>query len=221
MGKRNTGLQRPRLPADLSEIAELAPSEDLELVQGVIRGEFSRGHYPGLSVEEARIAHASFVGADLRRIRLVDVVVEGADFSGADMEGASFSRVEFSDCRMSGALMARARFHDVRFTQCKLDGANFRMGEADRLLFDRANLRGAEFSSGRFAATSFFDCDLTEAEFSHVTLDGSQFHGSALADIKGASYLRDIVIDSSQVLPLALGVFAGLGIQVEDERVEP
>jgi hypothetical protein len=39
-----------------------------------------------------------------------------------------------------------------------------------------------------------------------------------MVDIRGAEYLRGIVIDSSQVLPLAVRVFAGLGIRVEDER---
>jgi hypothetical protein len=64
----------------------------------------------------------------------------------------------------------------------------------------------------------FFDCDLSEAEFSQAVLPGARFHGSSLADIKGGEYLRDIVIDSSQVLPLALRVFLALGIRVDDER---
>jgi hypothetical protein len=34
-------------------------------------------------------------------------------------------------------------------------------------------------------------------------------------------HLRDIVIDSSQVLPLALRVFSGLGIRVDDDRTGP
>jgi hypothetical protein len=36
--------------------------------------------------------------------------------------------------------------------------------------------------------------------------------------MKGSEYLRDVVIDSAQVLPLAKGIFAGLNIRVEDER---
>jgi hypothetical protein len=50
---------------------------------------------------------------------------------------------------------------------------------------------------------------------------GARFHGSSLADIRGGEYLRDIVIDSSQILPLALRVFAALGIQVDDDRGNP
>jgi Pentapeptide repeats (9 copies) len=221
MGKRTDSLQRPGLREDLPVSSDITPEEDLDLVRLTVRGDFSYACYAGMSVKEGRIDHVSFVGTDLHRIELVDVVVEGADFSGADLEEASLSRVEFVDCRMSGVLIPRSRLHDVRFTECKLDGANFRMSEADRVVFDGVNLRGAEFSSGRFAAARFFDCDLTEAEFSQSILPGAQFHGSTLADIKGGHYLRDIVIDSAQVLPVALGVFAGLGIRVNDERVDP
>ena len=53
---------------------------------------------------------------------------------------------------------------------------------------------------------------------SQVKLPGARFHGSVLSDIKGSEYLRDVVIETAQVLPLANGVFAGLNIRVEDDR---
>ena len=46
----------------------------------------------------------------------------------------------------------------------------------------------------------------------------SRFHGSDLSEVMGAEHLQDIVIDSSQVLPLAVRVFAGRHIRVEDDR---
>ena len=63
-----------------------------------------------------------------------------------------------------------------------------------------------------------FDCDLSGADVSQVKLPGSRFHGSLLTEIKGSEYLRDFVIDSAQVLPLAKGIFAGLKIRIEDDR---
>ena len=41
---------------------------------------------------------------------------------------------------------------------------------------------------------------------------------SNLVDIKGGDSLRDIVIDTAQVVPLALRVFGAMGIRVDDER---
>jgi uncharacterized protein YjbI with pentapeptide repeats len=122
---------------------------------------------------------------------------------------------------MSGVLIPQATLQDVTFTECKLDGANFRMSEGKRVVFDHANLCGAEFYAARFTSACFFDCDLDEAEFSQAQVQGARFHGSSLADIKGGEYLRDIVIDTSQVIPLALRVFSGLGIRVDDERDIP
>jgi hypothetical protein len=213
--------QGTRIPPELQECLEVNLDDDLELFQLTIRGDFSGQRSWGLTIEEARISQATFVGADLRHIRLTDVRVEGADFSGADMEEASISRVEFVDCRMSGTVMSRAKLHDVSFRDCKLDGANLRMSEAERTVFDHVNLRDAEFSAGRFPGARFFDCDLTGAEFSQAVVPGARFHGSVLADIKGGEHLKNIVVDSSQVLQLALRVFAALGIEVNDERNVP
>jgi uncharacterized protein YjbI with pentapeptide repeats len=68
------------------------------------------------------------------------------------------------------------------------------------------------------SSTRFFDCDLRGVDVSEATLRGARFHGSDLSEIKGGEYLRDVVIDTSQVLPLAVRVFAGLNIRIEDDR---
>ncbi len=119
---------------------------------------------------------------------------------------------------MSGALIPRAELRDVSFSECKLDGVNLRMGKGDRVLFDHVNLQRGELSSAHLISACFFDCDLSETEVSQAVLPRARFHGSLLSEIKGGEYLRDIVIDSSQVLPLATRVFSALNIRVEDDR---
>jgi len=164
---------------------------------------------------------ASFVGADLGRLRLVDVLVEGSDFSGADMQEAAFTRVTFRGCRMSGALIALAQLQDVTFSECKLDGVNFRMSTGDRVVFDHVNLRQGELTSAHLTSACFFDCEMQETDVSQAVLPAARFHGSLLSDIKGGEYLRDIVIDSSQVLPLATRVFSAFDIRIQDDRNAP
>ena len=85
MARRNNRPHRPRLAPDLPISFEILPTDDLELFQLTVQGDFSDQRCRGMTVEEAHILHASFVGADLRRIRLVDVMVEGADFLGAEI----------------------------------------------------------------------------------------------------------------------------------------
>lgn len=95
------------------------------------------------------------------------------------------------------------------------------MVEGERILFDHVDLNDAEFSAAKLKSARFFDCDLTQTDFYHVTLPGARFHASSLADVRGAEYLRDVVIESAQVLPLALRMFFKLGISIDDERELP
>jgi hypothetical protein len=199
-----TGDERPIPPRLLPELP-LEPS--LRLAAGhevnslTIQGDFSDAHLQGLVVEESHVVRSSFIAADLGRLTLVDVLVEGSDFSGADMEEASFTRVMFKGCRMSGARLPRTQMHDVTFHDVKLD-------------------RG-DFYSAHLTKTRFFDCDLTGADVAKTKLAGARFHGSVLLDLKGGEYLRNVVIDTAQVLPLAAGVFAGLNIRIDDDRDAP
>jgi hypothetical protein len=80
------------------------------------------------------------------------------------------------------------------------------------------NLQRGDLCAAHFTSACFFDCDLRGVDVSEAKLRGAKFHGSDLSEIKGGECLRDIVIDSWQVLPLAIRVFAGLGIRVEDDR---
>lgn len=122
---------------------------------------------------------------------------------------------------MSGLNIPRAWLRDVVLSESKVNGANFRMVEGERVLFDHVDLHEAEFSAAKLKLVCFFDCDLSQSEFSHVTLPGARFHGSSLAEIRGVEYLRDVVIESSEVLELALGVFSTFGISIDDERAFP
>ena len=80
------------------------------------------------------------------------------------------------------------------------------MSQGSRFLFDHAKLERGEFYSAYLRTACFFDCDLSGADGSQAVLPGARFHGSDLSEIKGGEYLRCVVFDSSQVLPLATRV---------------
>jgi uncharacterized protein YjbI with pentapeptide repeats len=211
----------PRLPPDLPSHPDLRLADDSDLYRLTIQGDFSDANLAEMTIEESHVRHSAFVSADLGRLRLVDVLVEGCDFSGADMREASFTRVMFKGCRMSGALIAQAHLRDVIFSECKLDGVNFQMCQGDRVHFDHVNLQRCEFYAAHLMSACFFDCDMSDMDVSQAVLPRARLHGSLLAEIKGGEYLRDIVIDSSQVLPLATRIFSALDIRVEDDRDAP
>lgn len=208
----------PRLPSDMPLVLNLRLTAGTEVDGITIQGEFTDGHFEGLSLEDTHIVNSSFTAADLNHLRLVDVMVEGSDFSGTNMEEASFTRVIFKNCRMSGASILGSQMRDVCFDEVRLDNVNLRRSTGDHVRFEHVNLKRGDLFAAHLTASCFFDCDLRGMDVSESKLPGARFHGSDLSEIEGGEYLRDVVIDSSQVLPLASRVFAGLHIRVEDDR---
>jgi uncharacterized protein YjbI with pentapeptide repeats len=92
------------------------------------------------------------------------------------------------------------------------------MVAGERVEFDGCHLGRSDFYAARLSSARLVDSDLTEAEFSKADLPEARLHGSRLDGIKGAVYLKGVVADSSQVLPLAMSVFAALHITIDDER---
>ena len=84
--------------------------------------------------------------------------------------------------------------------------------------FEDTLLRGADFYQAKLPGVRFFDCDLSAVEFSKADIDGACLHGSRLDGLKGAAYLKGVAIDRAQVLPLALPLYAELGIAVDEDR---
>jgi uncharacterized protein YjbI with pentapeptide repeats len=209
----------PRIAAQLTDRRGSALADDLS--DSVLNGDFSGQANEDAVMERSRVVGAQFTGAILCRLRLTDVLFENCDFSGSDLDETSATRVEFRDCRMSGVMFTRSSLRDVRFAGCRLDEANFRMSETKAVVFEDADLRRSDFYAANVAGTRFFDCDLTGAEFSKATASGVRFHGSTVHDLKGGQYLGGAVIESSQVLPVALGVLAALQIGVDDDREPP
>ena len=213
MAKRTGRPQHPRLPGDLAPAGDIDGVDDVELIGLTVQGDCSDRRFAGLHVEESHICRPRSSGRICGEPGSWTSWSRGRTSPEPTWRRRRCRRVEFVDCRLSAAQVARTTMEDVTFTECKLDDANFRMSQVDRILFDHVNLRGAEFSAARLSSAFFFDCDATGAEFSQVVMPGARFHGSSLADIEGGQSMRDIVIDSAQVLPLALRVFTDLGIR--------
>jgi uncharacterized protein YjbI with pentapeptide repeats len=211
---------RPHVPADFGDAPDDPLADGLEWHQVCVRGDFSGQVAGTVEVTESRVAGARLVGVEIARLRITDTVVDDCDLSGAVLIDAVVTRVEFRNCRMSGLVAAGARLRDVRFVECKLDDANFRMTTSERVEFDRTILREADFYAAKLPSVRFSSCDLALAQFSKADLHGARLHGSALADVLGADSFAGAVVETGQVLPLALRLFAALGITVDDDGAE-
>jgi uncharacterized protein YjbI with pentapeptide repeats len=207
----------PRLPAHLDSAA--APLEEEAEWNGIeVNGDFSSRAAANMDVSGCRIVGATFTGTALTRLRITDTVMIGCELSAATLYEAALTRVEFRDCRMLGSSFAQARLQDVRFIDCRLDDSEFRLIGSERLQFDACSLVGADFYGARLTDIRLYDCDLTAVEFSQANLAGGRLHGSTLEGVKGARYLNGVSIDSTQIIPLAMGMFTAFGVKVNDER---
>lgn len=209
--------QLPRLPRRLGPAPALLDRdeiwEEVEAGAGTVVPE----HATDCEVRSSRLTGVRFTGAEMQMLRLLDVTLDDCEFSGAVLMDATFIRVEFTRCRMSGLVAPGLMARDVRWSECKLDGVNLRTAVFERCEWDGCIMRGADFSAAKLTHAAFSRCDLTEAEFFKAGCDQVRLHGSDLAGIKGAESLRGCAIGSDQVVPLALSVFATLGIVVDGE----
>jgi uncharacterized protein YjbI with pentapeptide repeats len=115
---------------------------------------------------------------------------------------------------MSGANFSGARLRETRFVECKLDDANFRMAVGEHVAFDGSVMINADFYAAAVPGTVFGASDLTGVEFSKCNLAGGDLRGSRLDGLKGAIDLTDVSIDSAQMIPLALSMFAARAIKI-------
>ncbi len=157
-----------------------------------------------------------FTGLSLSRLRLVDTVLDGCELSGAILEEAALVRVRFTRCRLSGLVAAGATAQDVRFDECRLDGANLRALRCERAAWIDCDLHEADFYGGKLVDCAFLRANLAGAELSAATCERVAVRHSTLDGLRGALSLRGSVIGSEEIVPLALSVFAGLDIRVDD-----
>lgn len=212
-------LRPPWLPDELDPVEADADDmvDESEWSSVELTGDLAEIAAADVSIFESRLVAVDLLGARLDRLHLTDVVVTGAELSGAVLEGAVLTRVEVHDSRMLGLVASRAVLRDVRFVGCRLDGAQFRMATAERVHFEGCELRSADFYGATFEQARVERCDLTGAEFSQARFGGARLQGSTLDGLQGAASLRGVHIDSTQLVPMALGVFGSLDITVDDD----
>ncbi len=212
-------IRAPRLPAELSPLADLTLAEGVDWNGVEITGEVGGPQEVAfVELSASRLAHVRLTGRHFDRLRLVDVLIEDCELSAVTLAAAHLTRVEFRRCRLSGLVGSTLKARHVRFTDCRADGVTFRMTTWDAAEFCDVDLRDADFHASTFTGVRFHGCDLSGADMSKVAMAGTALHGSTLENLRGADSLRGAVIGSDQVLPLAFPVFAALGIVVDDDH---
>ena len=216
MTRKGPARRTPRL--DDEELATLSVlRDDDELFAVSLRGDFTAAEFSDLEVRESRIDGAALTSSRLRRATFVDCVVVDSELSGAVLEDCHFERVEFRHCRVSGVQAAGCRFTDVALFDCKADGGNFRMTVWERGELRDSNLVDSDFYGTRMPGSHIHGCDLSNSDFSKCDLAGSHLQDSRLDGLRGGDSLRGVTIGTDQLIPVAVAIFAAIGISVDDD----
>jgi uncharacterized protein YjbI with pentapeptide repeats len=157
-----------------------------------------------------------FTGADLGALHVDNTVFERCDFSGVVADSIDVVQCELRDCRMDAFSANDGRWHDVAIERCTLRDAYLRNTTWQNAELVEVMLTRADFTNAAFEQASFERCDLTEAQFWHASLGGVAFPGCRLEAVRGGLAFRGTRLDLAQVTDVALTVFEGLEIVVEE-----
>jgi uncharacterized protein YjbI with pentapeptide repeats len=209
----------PRLPSSFDERGRRNLADEDEWIDELVVGADLDGAVAGhVRIAGCELRDVRLTGAELDRCVLTDVRLVSCELSGAILTESSWLRVELQNCRMAGLIVSQSRLRDVRFSDDKLDGADFRMSRAERVVFEACAMPDADLYEALLTSVAFEACDLRRAHFSAVKVDGLRLHRSNVEGIRGGASLRGATVSPEQVLRLALGVFAELGIRIEPDQ---
>ncbi|HEY6533040.1 MAG TPA: pentapeptide repeat-containing protein [Acidimicrobiales bacterium] len=194
-------------PADLHDVSIIAVTgegdlDDLELVGCVLDG-----------------VHLTALSA--RRVRLTDVVLRNCELSGLDLTEARLRRVRIEGCRAGMLEAGMVTVEDLDVIDSKLTEAGFRMATLERAHVEGCDLAGLELIDGRLESVEFVSCDLTGADVSRARMADVRFRRSTLDGMLGVEALAGATIDPAQLVPVALALFASLGIALDDPEAPP
>ncbi|MGZ0174642.1 MAG: pentapeptide repeat-containing protein, partial [Planctomycetales bacterium] len=143
--------------------------------------------FEGAKLDEARLDHAMFRGANLKNASFREACLLDADFKEAVVDGADFrdavlDTADFDDVALGRANLHGASFYGSSLQRCNLEfiepglGADFR---AARLM--EAHLTGAQLPNARMAnadlrSTGLADINLEGADLRGALLDNGTFH---------------------------------------------
>ncbi|MCU1455932.1 MAG: pentapeptide repeat-containing protein [Actinomycetia bacterium] len=211
----------PEAPAGdrVVELSTLAAHDEWEDVR-IVGADLARDRLQDLRLDRCELQQTVLTAAELLGLALVDVVAADCEMSGANLHEASFLRVELRNCRLAGIDLSGCHLRDVRFIDCKLDDANLRFVKAERMELVGCSLVDADFSESVLSDVIFDACDLTTAEFRKASMAGTRLAGSVLERVRGVASMRGAIVSRDQVIPLAMSLLGGVGLEIEEEEEE-
>lgn len=190
-------------------------------------GSYSDERFTGLrlsgSLQGVVFRDCVFEECDLRELRLhacdlIDSDLLGCDLGLLDVLGSRFGGVTLEACHVVGVVWSRAETSGMRPLE-----VDFKDSVLNFSTFTSLDLRKRRFEGCTIHEALFDGADLRDSSFRHSDLTGTQFLNCDMrgADLRGARHYA-IVASANRVeglharLPDAVGLLAGLGVELDD-----
>ncbi len=119
------------------------------------RADFSHLNLADYDLSGSHLKGAKFNQSNMERVRLDDVLLDGADFGGADLEDAVFVFA-----RAKNANFEAAHLHGTTFRSSVFEGGSMRGARLNTARFHGCNLHGVDFTDASIGDTVFAACSL-------------------------------------------------------------
>lgn len=159
----------------------------------------------GLAVGSWEAAGCSFV----------DAILDGVEVSALGAPGSSWWNVEISGSRIGSAELYDTTWRSVRFSRCKLGYLNLRGAKLTDVVFADCIVEELDLARSTASRVAFPGTRLNKVEFSGSKLTDVDLRSARLEDVGDLEGLRGASITVDQLLDLAPGLAARLGIRVE------
>jgi uncharacterized protein YjbI with pentapeptide repeats len=194
----------------------LDPSFDLEDVQ-IESTDFADLDAGSGRIARARLIGVGLTGSRLRALRMTDVLLEAIEGSNADWAGSHLRRVAFLNCRITGLSLGESELEDVLFRGCKFNLGNLRFVKASRVTFEDCVLVDTDVQGAEIEDTRFTRCQMIRTDFDKAKLKNVDLRTNELRLTGGVDALSGTIIDTPQLMDLALPLAQAAGISVEDD----
>jgi uncharacterized protein YjbI with pentapeptide repeats len=214
---RGLSLRLPELEEDDLEAIDV-PGDSTETVAGFDLGPMS---VTDLILSNLRLSHGRIRRCRAERTEMQRVSLNAVDFIQCDLASlrwadGKIARTRFSECRFFGAQFEGLALEHVLFVDCKLDYAQFtRLRASGPVAFINCSLQEAEFGGCALPDAVLDGCDLSLTSFGEGNYRGTDLQGNDISYVRGASNLKNVVLQAGQLIQLGESLAAELKVTFE------
>lgn len=167
-----------------------------------------------------RLTDHTITGDSWARATIADVVISHCWLTDADLSSATFTNVTLDRCVLSGCTLMGSNWNnitlrDVVFEQCRLDYSTLTtVTTAGPTAFLRCSFTEASITESRLTKAVFDQCRLAHLELDRCDLRGADLRGNDLSNLAGATALRGVLLDQTQLPALTEALVRELAISV-------